>query len=191
MTNLVVVERIAPQPWRNGGGFTRELLTWPDAHDWQARISVAEIHNDAAFSDFPGIDRWFAVIQGHGVVLHSSARRDVLDVDSDPLCFDGAAAPTAELLDGPTRDLNLMIRRDAAAGGMLRAAPDAQWLHAAPLRALFVTAPARLQIDDADAARLPARALAWSAHAQRQRWRVVADAEPAIAYWLWCQPHAV
>mgnify|MGYP000415291841 CR=1 FL=1 len=50
MIEVVAVERMAPQPWRNGGGFTRELLAWPSADDWQLRISVAEIARDGAFS---------------------------------------------------------------------------------------------------------------------------------------------
>lgn len=190
MIDVIAVDRVAPQPWRNGGGFTRELLAWPSAHDWLARISVAEITRDGAFSAFPGIARWFAVVEGRGVVLRFATERAVLDLGSDPLHFDGAATPVAELQDGATRDLNLMVRRDAADGAMLRALPDAEWIHPAPLRALFVAAPARLQIDDTDAAHLPGFALAWSAHAQRQRWRVVPDAEPAAAFWLWCQPHA-
>ena len=38
-----------PQPWRNGGGRTRELLVWPAGDglggttDWQLRVSVADI----------------------------------------------------------------------------------------------------------------------------------------------------
>ena len=34
----------AAQPWRNGGGITRELLAWPVASDqWALRVSVAQI----------------------------------------------------------------------------------------------------------------------------------------------------
>lgn len=54
-------------PWRNGGGQTRELLTWPagSAPDqWQLRISRADIDYDGPFSAFPGVQRWFAVLKG-------------------------------------------------------------------------------------------------------------------------------
>ena len=188
MIEVVAVERVTPQPWRNGGGVTRELLAWPSADDWQLRISVAEITRDGAFSAFPDIDRWFAVVEGPGVVLALGARREVLAPDSAPLLFDGATAPYAELQGGATRDLNLMARRDAGRAQMLRATADDEWFSAAPVRALFCTAPARLQIDDTDAARLPAFALAWSAHASRQRWRVVTQAEPQHALWMSFQP---
>ena len=40
---LVRVDDVAPVPWRNGGGLTRELLAWPAAQDWAIRISVADI----------------------------------------------------------------------------------------------------------------------------------------------------
>jgi environmental stress-induced protein Ves len=162
MIEVLTVERTTPQPWRNGGGVTRELLAWPSADDWQLRISVAEIARDGAFSAFPGIDRWFAVVEGQGVVLRIAERRTTLDLDSQPLPFDGADYAYAELQGGATRDLNLMARRDAGSAQMLHATPDDEWFSAAPVRALFCTAPARLQIDDTDAAHLPAFALAWS-----------------------------
>lgn len=188
MIEVLSAERVSPEPWRNGGGFTRELLAWPSAADWQLRISLAEITRDGAFSAFPGIDRWFAVVEGSGVVLALGTRREVLDIDSAPLAFDGADAPYAELQSGPTRDLNLMARRDAGSARMLRAVADDEWFSVAPVRALFCTAPARLQIDDTDAARLPAFALAWSTHAARQRWRVVTEREPQHALWMSFQP---
>ena len=67
--NRVQLAEIAPQPWRNGGGLTRELLAWPDAEAWQCRLSVADITRAGPFSAFPGVTRWFAVLEGEGVVL--------------------------------------------------------------------------------------------------------------------------
>lgn len=188
LIEVVSADRVAPKRWRNGGGVTRELLAWPSAIDWQLRISVAEITRDGAFSEFPGTDRWLAVVEGQGVVLRIGARREVPDLDGAPLHFDGAVAPYAELQGGATRDLNLMVRRHAGRAEMLRATPDDEWFSAGPLRALFCTAPARLQVDDTDAARLPAFSLAWSAHAARQRWRLVTEHEPQRALWMWFEP---
>jgi hypothetical protein len=188
MIELVSADRLPAQPWRNGGGFTRELLAWPTLADWQLRISMAEIARDGDFSRFDGVERWFAVVQGAGVLLRFAGQRALLTAESEPIRFDGEATPHAELSEGATQDLNLMIRRDAGRGGMLRAAPDDEWFSTAQLRGVFVMQPARLQIDDADAARLPARSLAWSAHAGRQRWRVQAESETLLAHWLWFQP---
>jgi uncharacterized protein len=188
MIEVIELARVPGRPWRNGGGITHELLAWPHGAGWQMRISVAEIAQDGPFSAFPGVERWFAVLQGAGVMLRFAQRREMLTADSAPLQFDGAAAPGCELLGGDTLDLNLMVRHDAGRGRLERAQADTEWFTPAPLRALFCTAPARLQIDDTDAARLPAMSLAFSAHAGRQRWRFVADGEPARAWWLSFQP---
>ncbi|MDH4059939.1 MAG: HutD family protein [Aquincola sp.] len=108
-------------PWRNGGGRTRELLAWPSATDWTLRVSVAEIEADGPFSPFAEIDRCFAVLDGAGVVL-SLPRGEVRLHRGDPaLTFPGEAAPLCRLIDGPTRDLNLMVRRAAGRPAMQRA----------------------------------------------------------------------
>lgn len=180
--NVVALDRIAPQPWKNGGGFTRELLAWPRPEAWWCRISVADITRDGPFSAFPRIERWITVVEGHGIVLQFADRREVLDLQSPPLHFDGALAPDCFLQSGATRDLNLMLRTEAGTGGLLRAQPGAEWFSTAPLRALFTTRPALLQVDDADAARLPPMSLAVSTHAARQRWRVALD--DGAAWWL-------
>jgi uncharacterized protein len=114
MIRTVHVEACAEQPWRNGGGRTRELLAWPSAGDWLARVSVAQIERDGPFSPYPGIERWFAVLRGAGVVL-SLPRGDVrLHTGDAALHFPGEAAPLCRLIDGPTQDLNLMLRRGAS-----------------------------------------------------------------------------
>jgi uncharacterized protein len=100
-------------PWKNGGGRTRELLAWPDPIDWLVRVSVAEIEADGPFSPFAGIDRWFAVLDGAGVALSLPEGEVVVRVGGAALAFAGEAAPGCRLLDGPTRDLNLMVRRGA------------------------------------------------------------------------------
>ena len=105
-----------PAPWKNGGGVTRELLRLPAASgdDWTLRISVADIDADGPFSPFPGITRWFAVLEGAGVRLDFADRALNVSRGDSPLRFDGAEAPGCTLLDGPTRDLNVMVRSDRA-----------------------------------------------------------------------------
>lgn len=193
MTNalqLIAVSAVPPQAWRNGGGATRELLAWPSAEHWQCRISVADIAEDGPFSAYPGVDRWFAVAQGAGVVLRVGHERHVLDTDSAPLHFDGGVAPGCSLQGGATRDLNLMARRDAGRSTMQRVHATDEWFSTAPLRALFTTEPLTLQIDDADAARVPAWTLAVSTHGGRQRWRAVADSDTPLAWWMDFAPGA-
>jgi environmental stress-induced protein Ves len=110
-------------PWRNGGGRTRELLAWPAASDWLLRVSVAEIEADGPFSAYAGIDRCFAVLDGAGVVLTLPQGDVRLTAGDGALSFAGEAAPACRLIDGPTRDLNLMVRRSAGAASMRRAGP--------------------------------------------------------------------
>jgi environmental stress-induced protein Ves len=106
---IVEADAVPPQPWKNGGGRTRELLRWPSEGDWRLRLSLADIEADGPFSAFPGVRRWFVVLEGAGVALDLADGRRVLRPGDAPIGFDGAAAPGCTLLDGPTRDLNLML----------------------------------------------------------------------------------
>ncbi|MBK6295118.1 MAG: HutD family protein [Rhodoferax sp.] len=109
----IAVDDVVPQAWRNGGGQTRELLAWPNAADWTLRISLADIEADGPFSPFPGVQRWFAVVQGGGVQLQFADTSRFIGLSDEPFCFDGALAPACVMLQGPTRDLNLMLRGPA------------------------------------------------------------------------------
>lgn len=116
-------------PWRNGGGRTRELLAWPGPHgEWLVRVSVAEIDADGPFSSFPGVERCFAVLDGAGVILSLPNGTARVTAHDDALCFAGEAQPHCRLIDGPTRDLNLMVRRRAGRASMQRTAtPAGRW----------------------------------------------------------------
>ena len=105
------VEDVAPQPWANGGGRTRELLAWPGPRDWWLRISVADIEQDGPFSTYPGVDRWFGVLEGEGVALRWPQAVRRLQPGHALLHFDGGEPPHCTLLGGTTRDLNVMHRR--------------------------------------------------------------------------------
>jgi len=130
--NTILLATCPFVPWRNGGGRTRELLAWPNADDWQVRVSVAEIGADGPFSAFPGIERAFAVLDGAGVVLSLPGGDVRVGPQDDAVRFDGVEAPMCHLVDGPTRDLNLMVRSSAGRALMQRrvTAP-------APWRGLF------------------------------------------------------
>ena len=111
---LITLGEAAAMPWRNGGGVTRELLAWPSASDWALRISVAEVARDGPFSQFPGVQRWFAVLSGSGVRLTVAGEVRELTAGSTPFLFDGGADTVCQLLAGPTQDFNLMLRRGTA-----------------------------------------------------------------------------
>lgn len=191
--HTVSLEDVAAQPWRNGGGVTQELLAWPAeaaGSDWQLRISVARIDRSGPFSAYPGVERWFAVLQGEGVVLRFANRRLMLGAGSEPVRFDGAAAPDCDLLDGATQDLNLMARSDAGRGAMLLARGSEEWVSTARLRAVYTAEAATLQVDDSGAVTLPAGTLAWCDGASQQRWRLKPGAAPVRAWWLQFKPKA-
>ena len=178
------------QPWRNGGGATRELLTWPGAsgEDWALRVSVAQIERDGPFSAFHGIDRWFAVVNGAGVRLQFGSQTHRVTQGSEPLAFDGAAAPGCELLDGMTLDINLMVRRNAGHANMQRARPEAVWRAGDEWRALYTNGPARLQIEGRFVADLAAAALVWHPYAGGAAWSFHPTEAATLGWWLSFQP---
>ena len=106
--NVVSLESQPAQSWRNGGGITRELLAWPDATDWRVRISVADVQTSGPFSRFDGWERWFAVLEGDGIVLRTQFAEHHLTCESDPFRFDGGLPIEAAPVRGATRDFNLM-----------------------------------------------------------------------------------
>ena len=119
---IISLADVAPSPWKNGGGVTRELVAWQSAQDWVWRMSVAEVASDGPFSRFDGVQRWFAVLGGAGVRLDRGpqAQAHNLTPHSAPLCFAGEEPVYCTLIAGATQDFNLMLRRGAAGGRMLR-----------------------------------------------------------------------
>jgi uncharacterized protein len=139
-------------PWKNGGGTTTELATFPPSASlahfvW--RLSCAEVRVAGPFSAFPRIDRSLAVLSGVGLILHADESKQSnlsaslalsvrLDQRSLPYRFMGELPIFAELLepDSPVIDLNLMTRREVCqhymqrleAGTHFIAASDAQQL---------------------------------------------------------------
>lgn len=112
---LVRFEDVKPQPWKNGGGMTREMLAWPNKDDWRVRISLADIVRDGPFSSFPGVTRTIAVLSGEGIWLDEPINVE-LRPRTEPETFPGHLTPYCELIDGPTRDLNAMFRNGNARG---------------------------------------------------------------------------
>jgi hypothetical protein len=97
-------------PWKNGGGTTRELLR--EAGDPPSlRISVADVKADGPFSRFPDVDRVIALVDGRGFALDFADTSVTLDRPGLPFAFPGDVPCDCRLLDGPVRDLNVMVDR--------------------------------------------------------------------------------
>lgn len=183
----ITVSNTPATPWRNGGGVTHELLAWPGPSDWRLRISVADIAADGRFSAFPGVQRWFTLLSGEGVVLDFTGEPRTQRRCDAPLTFDGAAAPGCRLMGGPVRDLNLMVR--GGAGGMATVLPGAVWQ--APVGAqagLFARVPGRWY-HAAEQCALPALSLLWFDAPPPGGWRFEPDPTASTApdpagWWL-------
>jgi hypothetical protein len=135
-----LVTRLPAQPWKNGGGLTREIAVMPPGaglagFTW--RVSIAEIAQDGPFSAFPGIDRQILLLSGAGVRLQAKTERmdHLLNEPLVPFAFAGEAAITASLLDGPSQDLNVMTRR-----GVMRAEVEIARCDLSRLGGLYVDA---------------------------------------------------
>ena len=109
---------IRPQPWKNGAGITREIAVGPRGagvaeFDW--RFSLAEVERDAPFSVFPGVDRCIVLLRGAGMRLRSGGGEldHRLGQALVPFHFSGDKRLSATLVDGPSRDFNVMTRRGA------------------------------------------------------------------------------
>jgi environmental stress-induced protein Ves len=117
--SLRVVPRAAGQRmrWKNGAGWTTEIArrdAADGAFDW--RISVAEVDADSDFSPFPGCDRTLLVLDGEGIELRVDGHEPaLLGPRSGPHAFSGDAPARCRVLDGPTRDFNVITRRSAFA----------------------------------------------------------------------------
>ncbi|MFJ8000722.1 HutD family protein [Streptomyces sp. NPDC096310] len=108
----------AAVPWRNGGGVTREIASWPEnagtaGFDW--RISLAEVAGDGPFSVFPGVDRILTMVEGAGMDLTVGGRRRRVDERYAPASFPGDLPTGCLLLAGPVVNLNVMYGRNRTA----------------------------------------------------------------------------
>lgn len=160
--NVVHLADIPATPWRNGGGVTRELAMWPDAGDWAWRMSVADVDKSGPFSKFDGIERWFAVLEGAGVQLDVAGVPYRVTAADAPLFFDGAAATGCELIDGKTRDFNLMVRRGKEPSRMIRVQGRfSENLNAMKTIAVYVYGASATVLFDEEVLQLEPASLAW------------------------------
>lgn len=158
---IIRLDDIAPQAWRNGGGQTRELLRWPADPNtpWQMRISVADIESDGPFSAFTNVGRWFAVMEGVGVTLCFANEEKRLLKSGAPLYFDGGVPPDCKLIDGRTRDLNLMLH--LGTGKMQSAFDRLAWRSSAIQCGLFTTVAGYLHGGTKHVGPIAAHSLVW------------------------------
>ncbi|WP_432563370.1 HutD/Ves family protein [Kineococcus sp. SYSU DK003] len=99
----VSYDDVPDQPWRNGGGTTRELH-----RDGRWRLSIATITAPGEFSVFPGVDRTFVVARGRLVLTVAGVAHPL--GPGDLLRFAGEDVVTAAP-DGEVTAVNVMANR--------------------------------------------------------------------------------
>lgn len=155
MTVLIPFAGLSPVPWKNGGGSTIEIAIGPpdagfDDFDW--RVSLATISEDGAFSQFPGVDRTLALVDGHGLTLQIDGEPTLIS-DAEPvIAFDGASEVSARLNRGPTLDFNVMSRCERCwhQFGRRRLSGDSTFVARAEVTVLFLAEGDSLQLASDD-----------------------------------------
>ncbi|RNL56357.1 HutD family protein [Arthrobacter oryzae] len=116
---IIRYAELKAQPWRNGGGVTRELRRHPadggPDGGWDWRISIADVSKAGGFSVFPGMDRVLTVIEGELLLLSVDGAEHPLE-KYRPFRFSGDADSTGTLPTGDIRDLNVITRTGAFKG---------------------------------------------------------------------------
>jgi environmental stress-induced protein Ves len=117
---IIRFAELRPQPWRNGGGVTRELASHPQAAsfqdgDWDWRVSIAEVSTAGTFSVFPGMERLLTVIDGELLLLTVDGAEHPLE-RYRPFRFPGDADTVAALPTGDIKDLNVITRKGSFKG---------------------------------------------------------------------------
>lgn len=190
---IVRVERfelstIAPQPWKNGAGLTREIA-WggPSSADFDWRISVAEVARDAPFSAFPGIDRCIALLHGAGMRLRSRDGRidHRLTEPLAPFHFTGDVPLVATLVAGASRDFNVMVRRGAFRAEVTCHRGAARW-HGGDVTLLLCVAGSWRVIAGEPIALSPMQALLWREPIAAVRVAPLSVAAPALLFVRLC-----
>ncbi|WP_282607494.1 HutD family protein [Pelagibius sp. Alg239-R121] len=111
-------------PWRSGHGETAEIAVFPAdtdlaVGDFDWRVSLASMSEDAGFSAFPGFGRILTVVEGKGLELDARpAGTCDRVVPHAPTYFPGERTLTGRLSDGPVKNLNLMFARHRLRGSV-------------------------------------------------------------------------
>ncbi len=82
----ITADDVAPTPWRNGEAGRARDASPGRMSDWKVRVSITlDIDTRrAVLIAFPGVDRWFGVLSGAGVILRGRARNPARASCSSP-----------------------------------------------------------------------------------------------------------
>lgn len=103
------------QPWKNGGGVTCEVIAYPPGsglHDFEWRVSIAEVTAAGPFSCFEGVNRVMTILDGTLELGIGSGAPVRLTPESISHAFPADIPTFGKPIGGAVRDLNVMCRRD-------------------------------------------------------------------------------
>lgn len=117
---IIRFAELRSEPWRNGGGVTRELASHPKAASaqdgaWDWRVSIADLTKAGDFSAFPGMERVLTVVDGELLLLTVDGAEHPLE-KYRPYRFSGEAAAHGALPTGDIRNLNVITRAGSFKG---------------------------------------------------------------------------
>ncbi|MDR6416468.1 HutD family protein [Pseudarthrobacter sulfonivorans] len=117
---IIRFAELRSEPWRNGGGVTRELASHPKAASaqdgaWDWRVSIADLTKAGDFSAFPGMERVLTVVDGELLLLTVDGAEHPLE-KYRPFRFSGDAAAHGALPTGDIRNLNVITRAGSFKG---------------------------------------------------------------------------
>ncbi|WP_258804142.1 HutD/Ves family protein [Pseudarthrobacter sp. NS4] len=118
--SVLYASLLPPVHWKNGGGITREIALAPQGAgyaDFDWRLSLADIVESGPFSSLPGVDRHFLMGTKGSLKMIIDGRPRQLALGSRAV-FAGEADVAVEVIQGPTRNLNLMTRREVCGGSI-------------------------------------------------------------------------
>ncbi len=118
---VIRYSELAVVPWKNGAGVRRDLFTGEylgvgnkgsPVATWL--IGIADLQQDAPFSSYPGVSRWFMPISAGRLTLmfrvSNSDRPVELNEASPAHYFSGGDELHMLLHEGPMKALNVMTR---------------------------------------------------------------------------------
>lgn len=113
MITVIPATAFKTVPWKNGLGHTTELAINNGGNlanfDW--RLSIASVVNDAEFSNFSGYQRNLVLISGQGITLdHQNGQLDTLNELLDIAQFDGGFKTLGKLHGAAITDFNIMTK---------------------------------------------------------------------------------
>lgn len=146
---LLPASKRVVRPWKNGGGTTQDIALFPSdsgLDDFGWRLSIATVESDGVFSHFAGVDRHLAILEGALTLELEDRPAVIITADDAPIAFPGDRVAYGRVVQGPIRDLNLMVRR-AAYRGSLRRASRIDAIADAQTTVLIATTRVRVEID--------------------------------------------